>query len=744
MAYDEGGVFFTYIGDEGQQEMRPREQTIADFKDFITKFYPANQQQTFIYRDRLMKNHSVLEVDLVHVREYHQELGDALENMPAEYLPLFERACKEVLQDDHQLTAEGEEQQFDDVQVLLYSSQPFGPSSMRELNSNRVSQLVQISGIITSASKPKHKASYLTVQCKECHATQVVACKPGLGGAMLPRRCETVDPVTNQACPLNSWVVLGERSKYVDQQTLKLQERPEDIPTGELPRTLLMVVDRHLVGRVTPGSRLVVTGIYCTHRSQNMDRSRGAVALQMPYLRVVDLQEESEAHANDAFSNAERQMFLDMCHDPDIIPKLAASIAPKIKGQDDIKMAIACLLFGGSRKIMPDGTARRGDINVLLLGDPSVGKSQFLKFVSKVAPICVYTSGKGSSAAGLTAAVVQDANSREFFLEGGAMVLADGGVVCIDEFDKMRPEDRVAIHEAMEQQTISIAKAGITTVLKSRTSVLAAANPPSGRYDDLSSASDNIDLQTTILSRFDLIFIVRDVPDEQKDQDIAKHVLTVHSGASRPQSIARGAAAGAAATGVAAGSSDAVRDGEPPIDEKTLKRFIHFARTHCFPRLEESSGGRLVAKFVELRDKARQARAAADASEECPIPMTVRQLEALVRISESFARMSLAAEADDGHVAAAFDLFTKSTINAMNAGLISSANERLEVNVTQNVEARICERLHTGGHISYRRLLEDLAGMGFSGNQVGLAVKVMISRGQLRRKAEGKMLERVQ
>eukprot|EP00878_Enallax_costatus_P039247 GHUV01044817.1.p1 GENE.GHUV01044817.1~~GHUV01044817.1.p1 ORF type:complete len:595 (+),score=224.38 GHUV01044817.1:62-1846(+) len=582
----------------------------------------------------------------------------------------------------------------------------------------------------------QHKASYLTVQCKECRSMQVCPCKPGLGGALLPRRCETVDPVTGSMCPQNSWVVLGERSSYVDQQTLKLQERPEDIPTGELPRTLLMVVDRHLVGRVTPGSRLVITGIYCTHRSSAMDKGPSNMTLQMPYLRVVDLQEESEAHADDTFSNAERAIFRDMSRDPDIIQKVAQSIAPKIKGQDDIKMAIACLLFGGARKIMPDGTARRGDINVLLLGDPSVGKSQFLKFVSKVAPICVYTSGKGSSAAGLTAAVVQDANTREFYLEGGAMVLADGGVVCIDEFDKMRPEDRVAIHEAMEQQTISIAKAGITTVLKSRTSVLAAANPPSGRYDDLSSASDNIDLQTTILSRFDLIFIVRDVPDEQKDQDIARHVLSVHSGASRAKGVARGPTTSAA-------SGDAADDSDAPIDEKTLKRFIKFSRTHTFPRLAEASAGKLVDKFVEMRDKARQARSATD-SEESPIPMTVRQLEALIRISESFARMCASAEADDGHVAQAFDLFTKSTINAMNAGLISNTNDRLQVNATQDVEARICERLHIGGHVTYKRLLEDMQALGYSGNQVGLAVKVMLSRNQLRRKAEGKMLERVQ
>merc|ERR1719214_75391 len=208
-----------------------------------------------------------------------------------------------------------------------------------------------------------------------------------------------------------------------------------------------------------------------------------------------------------------------MGRDPEIRNKIYQSVAPSIKGSkkdvtDEVKKAVACLLFGGSRNVLPDGTRRRGDINVLLLGDPSTAKSQFLKFAQNTAPIAVYTSGKGSSAAGLTAAVVRESGSNGgFALEGGAMVLADGGVVCIDEFDKMRPDDRVAIHEAMEQQTISIAKAGITTVLNTRCSVLAAANPTMGSFNAGMSSAEQMDFETTILSRFDMIFLVKDVRD---------------------------------------------------------------------------------------------------------------------------------------------------------------------------------------------------------------------------------------
>merc|ERR1712226_550499 len=227
------------------------------------------------------------------------------------------------------------------------------------------------------------------------------------------------------------------------------------------------------------------------------------------------------------FTNEEEEEFRRLAAKPNVHEILPKSIAPAIFGSVDIKKAIACLLFGGSRKILPDGLTRRGDINVLLLGDPGTAKSQLLKFVERVAPIAVYTSGKGSSAAGLTASVMRDPTSRNFVVEGGAMVLADGGVVCIDEFDKMREDDRVAIHEAMEQQTISIAKAGITTTLNSRCSVLAAANSVFGRWDD-TKGEDNIDFMPTILSRFDMIFIVKDEHDETRDMTLAKHVMNVH------------------------------------------------------------------------------------------------------------------------------------------------------------------------------------------------------------------------
>lgn len=249
----------------------------------------------------------------------------------------------------------------------------------------------------------------------------------------------------------------------------------------------------HLTDTVAPGNRVTLVGVYSIRKTMASKKEKagqkgGLVGIRAPYLRVLGIHIETagpgRSAANAAITPEEEEEFRRLARQPDIYDKIARSIAPSIYGSEDIKKTIACLLFGGSRKRMPDGIMRRGDVNVLLLGDPGTAKSQLLKFVERASPIGVYTSGKGSSAAGLTASVVRDPTTRNFLMEGGAMVLADGGVVCIDEFDKMREDDRVAIHEAMEQQTISIAKAGICTTLNSRCAVLAAANSVFGRWDD--------------------------------------------------------------------------------------------------------------------------------------------------------------------------------------------------------------------------------------------------------------------
>ena len=297
------------------------------------------------------------------------------------------------------------------------------------------------------------------------------------GAVQMPRQCQAEKLEGEQKCPLDPYVVIPDRCKYIDTQVLKLQEAPESVPTGEMPRhvrtlslflsvsnhttihtiyphtQVLLSADRTLANRLAPGMRVVAIGIYDTFNS-SAKAKLSAVAIRTPYLRVIGFElDTSGVPGMPSCTPEEEEQLMELSRQPQLYEKIVQSIAPSISGDYtvDIKRAIACLLFGGSAKVLPDGMKLRGDMHLLLLGDPSVGKSQFLKFVEKVAPIGVYTSGKGSSAAGLTASVIKDSRG-EYFLEGGAMVLADGGVVCIDEFDKMREQDRVAIHEAMSNR----------------------------------------------------------------------------------------------------------------------------------------------------------------------------------------------------------------------------------------------------------------------------------------------------
>jgi len=516
----------------------------------------------------------------------------------------------------------------------------------------------------------------------------------GFTGVSLPRVCgkNQVPGEAAAKCPLDPYFVVHEKCQFIDQQVIKLQEAPDDVPVGELPRHILISADRYLTNRVVPGSRCTVMGVFSIYQAAGK-KGANAVAIRNPYLRAIGIETDVDhtAKGGSHFTEEEEQEFLELSRRPDLYERFAECIAPSIYGNKDIKKAIACLLMGGSKKILPDGMRLRGDINVLLLGDPGTAKSQLLKFVEKAAPIAIYTSGKGSSAAGLTASVQRDHSTREFYLEGGAMVLADGGVVCIDEFDKMRDEDRVAIHEAMEQQTISIAKAGITTILNARTSVLAAANPIFGRYDEMKSPGENIDFQTTILSRFDLIFIVRDSHDRARDERIARHVMGLHMGGP--------------------GVQDEQSTTASSIPVEKMKRYISYCKSRCAPKLSAEAAEKLSSHFVSIRRQVAQAEASAN--QRSSIPITVRQLESLIRITESLAKLSLSPIATEAHVDEAIRLFLGSTMDAVlsqggdgsnSAGL--SGNKELMDEISK-VEDDLRKRLPIGWSTSLASLQRE-------------------------------------
>ena len=371
-----------------------------------------------------------------------------------------------------------------DVQITFIGQLRLTP--IRDITAAEVNRMLLVPGIVISAARTRPKATILHLHCKTCNTDKPMNCPPD--GLQLPLSCPGNQPGEANGgnpppdggggkCPQNPFSIVPDKCTFVDTQQLKLQEAPETVPTGEMPRTVLVHVDRVYADRIAPGTRVRFLAIASMSAA-----ARGAAAgVRVPYLRAVGVVSDEEGGGRNAittFTPEEEARLKALAADPDVFSRLAASVAPSIAGDytDDIKKAIICMLLGGRWKKLPDGGRLRGDLNVLMLGDPSTAKSQFLKFVERVAPVGVYTSGKGSSAAGLTASVIKDQRG-EFHLEGGAMVLADGGVVCIDEFDKMREEDRVAIHE-VRRRPLRVFSHPPPLLARARARCLAFTSPP--------------------------------------------------------------------------------------------------------------------------------------------------------------------------------------------------------------------------------------------------------------------------
>ncbi|KAH7033402.1 MCM2/3/5 family-domain-containing protein [Microdochium trichocladiopsis] len=708
-------VFQSNSGQNEDTRLQVQEQLV----NFILQFRHDN---IFVYRDQLRENALLqkycCDVNVGDLIKYSEELAHRLVTEPAEIIPLFETAlkkCTHRILFPHDPSAVVPEHQ-----LLLHSTAE--DVSIRNLDSMTIARLVRVPGIVIGASVMSSKATELHIQCRNCLHNAVVPVFGGFTGVSLPRQCGRARPANDPSpkCPLDPYFVMHEKSRFVDQQIIKLQEAPDQVPVGELPRHVLISADRYLTNRVVPGSRCTIMGIFSIYQNKASKNSStgGAVAIRTPYLRAVGIHTDVDTAAKGTqnYTEEEEQEFLEMSRRPDLYNVMAECIAPSIYGNKDIKKAILCLLLGGSKKILPDGMKLRGDINVLLLGDPGTAKSQLLKFVEKAAPISIYTSGKGSSAAGLTASVQRDHSTREFYLEGGAMVLADGGVVCIDEFDKMRDEDRVAIHEAMEQQTISIAKAGITTILNARTSVLAAANPIFGRYDDMKTPGENIDFQTTILSRFDMIFIVRDEHSRDKDERMAKHVMGIHMGGRGLEEQA---------------------EAEIPVDR--MRRYLSYCKSRCAPRLSPEAAEKLSSHFVSIRKQVHASEI--EANTRSSIPITVRQLEAIVRITESLAKLTLSPIATEEHVDEAIRLFLCSTMDAVNQGANQGSRElNDEVN---RVEAELKRRLPIGWSTSLASLRREMVeGKGYSEQSLNRALMILQRRDTIMFRNQGAQVYR--
>ncbi|KFP34509.1 DNA replication licensing factor MCM5 [Colius striatus] len=730
--FDDPGIYYSdsFGGDASVDEGQIRKSQLQKrFKEFLRQYRVGTDRTgfTFKYRDELKRHYNLsqywVEVEMEDLASFDEDLADYLYKQPAEHLQLLEEAAKEVADEVTRPRPSGEET-LQDIQVMLRSDA--NAANIRSLKSDQMSHLVKIPGIVIAATPVRAKATRIAIQCRSCRNTiNNIAVRPGLEGYALPRKCNT-EQAGRPKCPLDPYFIMPDKCKCVDFQVLKLQESPDAVPHGEMPRHLQLYCDRYLCDKVVPGNRVTIMGIYSIKKSaqsKNKSRDNVGVGIRSAYIRVVGIQVDMEGSGHSfagSVTPQEEEELRRLTAMPNIYETIAKSIAPSIYGSTDIKKAIACLLFGGSRKRLPDGLTRRGDINLLMLGDPGTAKSQLLKFVEKCSPIGVYTSGKGSSAAGLTASVIRDPSSRSFFMEGGAMVLADGGVVCIDEFDKMREDDRVAIHEAMEQQTISIAKAGITTTLNSRCSVLAAANSVFGRWDE-TKGEENIDFMPTILSRFDMIFIVKDEHNEERDMTLAKHVMSLHvSALTQTQAV------------------------EGEIELNKLKKLISFCRTAM---LEGSWRGQEVLGVVSVEGGQGDGEDTLEPQEKAgTVSLGCRQLEAIVRIAESLSKMKLQPFATEADVEEALRLFQVSTLDAAMSGSLSGAEgftTQEDQEMLSRIEKQLKRRFAIGSQVSEHSIVQDFVRQKYPEHAIYKVLQLMMRRGEIQHRMQRKVLYRL-
>jgi len=494
---------------------------------------------------------------------------------------------------------------------------------VRNIRAKHLGKLIVVEGLVKRAAEVRPRMTMGMFVCKRCG--RYIEVEQDDTELCAPLECikdGSMDQFGNSGCGRTASSTAFKMevafSVFVNSQKIEIQEAPEDMQPGAQPQSLTCMLDGELGGRVNPGDSIIVNGVLLT--KQKGGGKSTTFGIYMAANSVEDKEpsfDELEMSVEDALAIQE------MAKRPSIYEDLVASICPAIHGYDVEKEAIVMQLFGGVQKTMPDGTQLRGDVHILLCGDPGTAKSQLLRHVADVTPRGIFASGKGASAAGLTAAAIKDEfGEGRWTLEAGALVLADSGVCCIDEMDKMSEQDRSSMHEAMEQQRVSISKAGMNVSLRSRCAVLAAANPKLGRFDPtMLSVGAQINLPPTLLSRFDLIFPIRDVPEPVRDAAISSHILSVHASG---ENIRRAQSRG---VGERAAMQDAI---QPKVSVALLRKYIHKART-VFPVLTKEAKTILQDYYMSVRKGGAKST----------VPITARQMEALIRLSEASARVRL-------------------------------------------------------------------------------------------------------
>ncbi|XP_071715037.1 DNA replication licensing factor MCM4 [Rutidosis leptorrhynchoides] len=635
-----------------------------------------------------------LEVDANDVFDYDNDLYTKMVRYPLEVLAIFDIVLMDMVSRINPLFEKH-------IQVRIFNLKT--STSMRNLNPSDIEKMVSLKGMIIRCSSIIPEIREAVFRCLVCgHFSEPIVVDRG-------RISEPTMCMKEECKTKNSMTLLHNRCRFADKQIVRVQETPDEIPEGGTPHTVSLLMHDKLVDAGKPGDRVEITGIYRAMSVRVGQTQRTVKSLFKTYIDCLHIKktDKSRMNAEDPMETEQQstqddqgtpldyeeqvEKLKELSKQPDIYEMLTRSLAPNIWELDDVKKGLLCQLFGGSALTLESGASFRGDINILLVGDPGTSKSQLLQYIHKLAPRGIYTSGRGSSAVGLTAYVAKDPETGETVLESGALVLSDRGICCIDEFDKMSENARSMLHEVMEQQTVSIAKAGIIASLNARTSVLACANPSGSRYNPRLSVIDNIHLPPTLLSRFDLIYLILDKADEQTDRRLAKHIVALHF--ENPENSEQNV-----------------------IDLPTLTAYLSYARKNIHPQLSDEAAEELTRGYVEMRR-----RGNFPGSSKKVITATPRQIESLIRLSEALARIRFSEWVEKKDVVEAFRLLevalqqsaTDHATGTIDMDLITtgvSASERMRrdnlVALARNV---IMEKMQLGGPSTrILELLEEL------------------------------------